>query len=307
MGDAPSENENYGREVISQDQLAELKVRSDARGLMQLGAHLAFIIVTGSLVWHSTDTPWLVPTMFVHGVGLVFLFAPLHETIHRTAFRSRWLNDAVARFCGLVLFLGPDFFRGFHFAHHRHTNLPEHDPELEVKNVDALGGYLYYLSGMSYWIRALSGLSTAALGRVEARFIADAVKPLVVREARVMLAVYLGAVWLVVFQTPTPLLLWLGPLVLAQPLWRGWLLAEHTGCSHNDNIYANTRTINTNPCVRFGLWQMPYHVAHHAYPAIPFHALRRANELIREHSQADDGGYLAFHLAWLRSITTRRG
>ena len=105
--------------------------------------------------------------MFVHGVGLVYLFAPLHETVHRTAFASRWLNDAVAWFCGLVVCLGPEFFRSFHFAHHRYTQIPGKDPELNVKAVDTTRGYLYYMSGISYWIRAFGGLLSAARGRVD--------------------------------------------------------------------------------------------------------------------------------------------
>ncbi len=59
--------------------------------------------------------------MFAHGVALIFLFPPLHETIHRTAFHSRALNDVVAFVIGVLIVLPRECFRAFHFAHHRFT------------------------------------------------------------------------------------------------------------------------------------------------------------------------------------------
>ncbi len=82
---------------------------------------------------------------------LTFLFAPLHEAVHRTAFRSRRLNDAVAWAAGLVLLLPPNWFRAFHFAHHRHTQIEGRDPELEMKRVETWPDYLVHLSGWRYW------------------------------------------------------------------------------------------------------------------------------------------------------------
>ena len=80
------------------------------------------------------------------------------------------------------------------------------------------------------------------------------------------------------------------------------LAALAPGCAENDDIYANTRTTNTNPLMRFLLWQMPYHVAHHAYPGIPFHALKDANALLHGASRHEARGYLAFHSGWWRAI-----
>jgi fatty acid desaturase len=43
----------------------------------------------------------------------------------RTAFKSRRLNRGVAFAAGLFLLLPPNWFRYFHFAHHRHTQDPD--------------------------------------------------------------------------------------------------------------------------------------------------------------------------------------
>lgn len=301
--DAPSEDEDYGRAVIEAATLRELKRRSDAKGLVQLGSHLVFIALTGAMVWAVRETGWVYFAMFVHGIGLVFLFAPLHESVHRTAFKTRGLNDAVARACGFVLCLGPEFYRSFHFAHHRYTQIPGKDPELAVKDISNLKGYLVYLSGWSYWLRAFQGLGRQATGRVEAPFVAPRLKPTIVLEARIALALYGAAGVAVAFGHLAPLLLWFGPMVLAQPVWRAWLLAEHTECANNDVIYENTRTTYTNPVVRWLMWQMSFHAAHHAYPGIPFHALARTDALIKHLDIPAANGYARFHGALVRALS----
>src|SRR5919197_4654009 len=106
-------------QVIGMDELKRLSERSDARGLLQLGGHLTLLVITGWLIYLSLGTIWLWPAMFLHGTVLIFLFAPLHETIHRTAFHSRALNDAVAFVIGVLSALSREWFRAFHFAIHR--------------------------------------------------------------------------------------------------------------------------------------------------------------------------------------------
>src|SRR5215217_5920236 len=110
--------------------LLRLADRSDAKGLAQLACHLGALAAAGALAWSARGTWWQVPTMLLEGIILVFLFAPLHESVHWTAFRRRRLNDAVAWACGALLLLPPAYFRAFHFAHHRHTQDPARDPEL---------------------------------------------------------------------------------------------------------------------------------------------------------------------------------
>src|SRR3546814_7261254 len=108
--------------------------------------------VTGSAVlWAegSWGDSWaLAPALLAHGIVLVFLFAPLHETIHRTAFRRRALNDAVARVAGFLLVLPADYFRAFHLQHHRFTQDRRRDPELAAPPLAGRRAYLWHVSGI---------------------------------------------------------------------------------------------------------------------------------------------------------------
>src|SRR5215813_12904801 len=87
---------------------------SDVAGLIHLTGHGALLAATAALIWLASGSLLLPIALVLHGIVLVFLFAPLHESVHRTAFRSRRLNDAVAWAAGIMLLLPPNWFRAFH-------------------------------------------------------------------------------------------------------------------------------------------------------------------------------------------------
>src|SRR5262249_59005957 len=101
-------------------------------------------------VGSSRSRPWLAAALVLHGIVLSFLFCALHESIHRTAFASRWLNDLVAWVCGVLLVLPPGYFRLYHFAHHRYTQDPTRDPELVVPGPPTLPPYPCRVSPIPY-------------------------------------------------------------------------------------------------------------------------------------------------------------
>jgi fatty acid desaturase len=234
--------------------------------------------------------------MVGHGVLLISLFAPLHESIHWTAFRTRRLNDVVAWGCGAALVLPPAYFRAFHFAHHRHTQDPARDPELAAPKPGTLPEYLWHVSGLPYWRERLVTTLCHARGRVDEPFIAPRARPQVMREARLLLGVYvLGALASTALLSPALLYLWALPALLGQPFLRLYLLAEHTGCPLVSSMLENSRTTRSLAPIRRLAWNMPYHAEHHAYPALPFHALPAAHRLLRSKIAVQAPGYVAVH------------
>jgi fatty acid desaturase len=281
-------------QVIGREELKRLSERSDARGLLRLGGHVALLIITGWLVYSSFETAWLWPALFVHGVVLVFLFAPAHETIHRTAFRSRALNDVVAFAIGVLLVLPREWFRAFHFAHHRFTQETS-DPELAIAKPASVRQFLWCISGLPYWIAGFRALIVRASGTLsEPIYATGRVRASVIREARLVLAIYAVALGLSIAAQSTVLLwYWVIPALLGQPMLRFYLLAEHSGCPRTPDMLENSRTTYTNALVRFLAWNMPFHAEHHAWPSIPFHALPATNELIGGKLRKTAPGYVA--------------
>lgn len=295
-------------EGLDSDTLRRLSHRSDARGFLQLAIHCLVLGATGFLVWTCRGRWWLLPAMLVHGVALNFVFCALHETIHRTAFASRRINDLVAWVAGAILLLPPEFFRAFHFAHHRFTQDPSRDPELSQPAPSTWWAYVWRASGIPNWIRRLTvTLRHAFTGRVTESFVSDAKQHVIVREARTLWICYGTILALsLFFRSTAALIYWILPAMLGQPFLRLYLLAEHTGCALSDNMYVNTRTTYTNAAVRLLAWQMPFHVEHHVFPAVPFHALAQVNAIIRTRIQVSAPGYIAVHAGLIRSFRSSR-
>jgi fatty acid desaturase len=285
----------YAHRGIDRTRLAALNWRSDARGLRQLAGHAVLLLLTGTLLGVALGSWWALPATVLHGAALIALFAPLHETIHRTAFTSRWLNDAIGWLCGLLLVLPPGYFRFFHFAHHRHTQDPLNDPELASPKPATLAQWLVHISGWNYWRAEILGLATHALGRTPEPFLtAPRAAARVVSEARMVLTIYalIGAVAVAVGSW-APLTYWVLPALAGQPFLRFYLLAEHTLCPLVPDMLANSRTTRSNAAIRFLAWNMPYHAEHHAFPSVPFHALPALHRELRADLKVVAPGYIA--------------
>jgi fatty acid desaturase len=279
-------------------------LRSDAAGLRQLALHLALLAATGALVLATRGSLWLLPAMLAHGIVLVFLFCPLHEASHRSAFRSRRLNDAVAWLGGGLLLMAPTWFRHYHMAHHRWTQDPQRDPELETPKPATPAAWAWHVSGLPLWRALAASLVRLAAGRADFAYLPARDRRRAVREARWLLAVYGAiAVTAAAAQSWLPLVLWVGPALLGQPALRLFLLAEHGGCPHVEDMFANTRTTLTNRAMRKLCWNMNLHAEHHAYPSVPFFALPEVHGLVRERLQVTAPGYAAANAEILRGIT----
>jgi fatty acid desaturase len=269
---------------------------SDRAGLTHLAGHVLLLTATGLMIASARGSLFLPVSLMLHGIVLAFLFAPLHEAVHRTAFRSRSLNDAAASIAGFLLLLPPSWFRAFHFAHHRHTQDPARDPELAVPKPRTLRAYLWHVSGLPYWRERIATTVRHACARVDEPFIGARQRPEIVREARLLLGVYLLALLTSIAASSAALLyLWLGPVLLGQPFLRLYLLAEHTGCPLVASMLENSRTTPSLAPIRRLAWNMPYHAEHHAYPALPFHALPAAHRVLKAQIAVQAPGYVAVH------------
>lgn len=281
---------------LSPEEKASLTALSDREGLLHLAGHLALIMVLGGLI--AAQVPGWPLILPLHGIALIFLFTLEHECTHRTPFAKPALNDGVGRACGIVLLLPFEWFRYFHPAHHRWTNIAGKDPELEGAKPATRAQWLWHVSGLPYWIAMARITAALALGRGEAPYLPPSALPRIRAEARVMLALYAvlaaSLIW-----TPFLVWVWIVPVLIGQPVLRLYLLAEHGDCPQVANMFENTRTTFTTALVRFLAWNMPYHTEHHVYPNVPFHRLPALHDLMQDRLRVTAKGYAAFTRAYL--------
>ena len=84
-----------------------LSRRTDTHGLAYFAAHYAAIGLGGWLCWTTFPGPLFLAAFAFQALVTGFLFSPLHECAHGSAFRSRWLNETVLWITGLVYVVPP--------------------------------------------------------------------------------------------------------------------------------------------------------------------------------------------------------
>jgi len=277
---------------------AALTARSDAEGLRHLALHGGAILAVGA--WIALGGPLWWALLPVQGVLIVFLFTLEHEATHKTPFANLRLNEWVGRACGVLLLLPFEWFRYFHLAHHRWTNIPGRDPELEGGRPETRAAWLWHVSGVPYWRAQGRLLWALARGGGAADYLPEAAMARVRAEARWML----GGIAVALILWPGLVWVWIVPVLLGQPVLRLYLLAEHGDCPQVANMFENTRTVLTDRLVRFLAWNMPYHTEHHVYPSVPFHRLPALHHLMRDKLRVTSRGYAAFTRDYL---ARRRG
>lgn len=294
-GSGRSPNQVNPRQILSSAELKILNERSNLKGLIRLAGHLAILAASGYL-WTTNLGNWAaIPALVVYGFGFAAMFAPLHECAHRTAFASNRLNDVVAWLAGLLSFYNSTFYRHYHKWHHRYTQIPGKDPELSDPKPSNLGEYLLELSGLTWWIGKVQGHLCVALGQVkDYPFLPESAYAETSRSVRLQLWTYAAAIAISVAagQPWAVFLYWVLPLAVGQPILRFILLAEHKGCTNDENPLTNTRTTLTLFALKFMMWNMPFHTEHHLYPSIPFHALPNAHEQLRTYFAHIESGYV---------------
>jgi fatty acid desaturase len=293
--------------VLSPAELRSLSGRSNAAGAVRLSIHVALLAGSGWLLAISSGLT-LLPAMLAFGLVQVALFAPAHEATHQTAFASRRTNLIVGWLAASPSLLNLQFYTAFHFAHHRHTQIPGQDPELDMAVPDDLAGYVWRILGVPYWRLRLLVIADTWRGDLSRYpYVTAQAEPSIIRSVRGMTLVLAGGsvVSGVLFGWSTPFVFWTLPQLLCQPFLRAYVLAEHTGCTNDTNGLTNTRTTLTNVAVRLLMWNMPYHAEHHLYPSIPFHHLSDAHARIRDRLAFNQRGYLRWHNDILRTLVMR--
>ena len=292
-------------DLVGAARIAELSQLRDGPGLVRLASHLGLICACAVAV--ALTEGWVrLLFQFLLGVPLVFLFTLLHETIHRTPFRTGWLNDLLGMLIGAFIFVPALWFRYFHLAHHRHTQDPEQDPELGHPPPRTRLQYCIHLSGLHLWTGMAKTIVGIAFGSACPAFVPQRAESRVRWEARAHLSAYITIATACFLSTWTePLEYWLTPMLLAQPVLRAYLLAEHTACPMVPDMLRNTRTTYTHRAIRWLAWEMPWHTAHHAAPTVPFHRLRDLTRDIEHHIGTTADGFPDAHRQILTDMMRR--
>ncbi len=272
---------------IPRKEMKQLMQRSDGPAIRDTLLWIALILGSaGGAIWFW-GTWWCVPFFFVYGV----LYGSSsdsrwHECGHGTAFRTRWMNDAVYQVASFMLMRNPVNWRWSHARHHTDTIIVGRDAEIAVMRPPDLLRAVLAFTGILDFRYALPGLVRNAFGNLSAdekSYIPETEWPKAVAAARWHVAVYAATIALAAYTWSfLPLMLIGLPRIYGS--WHMVMtgLLQHIGLADNVTDHRlNSRTVLMNPVSRWIYWNMNYHVEHHMFPMVPYHALPKLHDMIK--------------------------
>jgi fatty acid desaturase len=299
--------ENFDpRQLVDRATLGQLMKRRDGPAALRLAVHLGlFIGAVAALAWAGFSLPWWLraPGIVVLAFLIFTLYAPLHEATHLSAFASRRANQVVAWVTGVIYGYSPGVHTDFHFEHHRHTNHAE-DPEkglslptdlpLRTPLLLVLIGVLGVLPPLHSVALALA--PTSSWDRLEAGWTRPEKRARLKRECGLVALIWLGGGVATALVHPTLALDLALAILLARTMHAVVTISEHEGMPVEGHQLERTRSVRSNPVLRWFWWNMNFHSEHHAWPAVPFHQLPELHRLVAGRGVHIERSYLRFYL-----------
>lgn len=276
----------YHTEIPRED-IKALMQRSDGPAIRDTIIWLGSMAVCGALGIYFWGSWYAVPFFIVYGV----LYGSAsdsrwHECGHGTAFRTRWMNNVVYQIACFMIMRNPARWRWSHARHHSDTIIVGADPEIVLMRPPVVTRAFFNLFGIPDVFNAMQQMVLNSLGILDAEdaiFIPQPQQSKVFSVARVWLAIYVTtlavAIWM---ESILPLM-----LIGLPRLYGAWHhvicgVMQHAGLAEDVLDYRlNSRTVYMNPISRFIYWNMNYHVEHHMFPMVPYHALPMLHEKIK--------------------------
>jgi len=288
--------------------MKELMTRRDWPAVRDTTIWLVALVSSGSLAYFACGSIWAVPCFIVYGV----LYGSCgdsrwHECGHGTAFRSRWLNVLIYHFAAFLILRNGILWRWSHSRHHTDTIIVGRDPEIAAPRPPNLLGVvldLLYLRTGAAELRRMIRHVCGIMSPDERDFVPDSERWKVFLEARIQFAVLCAAaICSVLIRSLMPL------MFIGLPTFYGaWMdlvvfaYMQHAGLAEDVTDHRlNTRTVYLNPIFRFVYWNMNYHVEHPMFPMVPYHALPKLHQVIKDDCPPAYSGVIS---AWREIVPT---
>ncbi len=290
--------------------LKELNARRDGPGLRYLATWIALLIGFGALIAVTRGSGWIWLALIPYAIILMVpAYALSHETGHKTAFKTKWLNEIVFYLASWLYGEEPIHRRYSHANHHQMTWHAGKDSQMPFDTPMGLGGWLLEASSLGL-LRFHGEVTIRLLLRRPSRIMQDVIPDnlfpaaqrnqalFVLGYALVLLPLFFSQYWTLWF-----LIL---PRFIGAPVMMIFTILQHAELQENDpDIRKSTRSFRGSWWASFLYMNMENHVEHHLYSSIPFHALPKLkNELDGQVPKADPG-FLRSSLDVL-SVVTRR-
>lgn len=272
---------------ISRKKMKELMRRTDGPAIRDTAFWFALLAGTGIVAYWAWGTWWAVPAFFLYAT---FYASPAdsrwHECGHGTAFKTPWMNEALYQIASFMALRPATPWRWSHTRHHTDTYIIGRDPEIATPRPPVwrvlLSEYARLTSGPND-IKKMIMHTFGVIEKEEKEYIPLSEYRKTFWEARVYMLILVAVIAACFyFGSILPALFIVLPTFYGYALALSFGLTQHIGL--NEDVLdhrLNTRTVYMNPFFRFLYWNMNYHIEHHMFPMVPYHALPALHEEIK--------------------------
>jgi len=272
---------------IPRKDMKELMKRSDGPAIRDTAIWLAALVLSAAGGIWFWGTWWCVPFFFVYGV----LYGSStdsrwHECGHGTAFRTQWMNDAVYQIACFMIMRNPVTWRWSHTRHHTDTIIVGRDPEIAAPRPPSILKIvlnIFMLKSSQVAIRKLFVHAAGRLTAEEETFIPEMERWKVFLVARIYLAIFAAVIAACLALGSILPAMYVGlPTLYGGGMVLFFGLTQHAGLAEDVLDHRlNSRTVYMTPVFRFLYWNMNYHVEHHMFPMVPYHALPKLHAAMK--------------------------
>jgi fatty acid desaturase len=287
---------------IPRKQMKELMRRTDGPAIRDTLIWFAVLGALGTLLYQTWGTWWAVPVFLVYSIFYGSCGdSRWHECGHGTAFKTPWMNKAIYYLASFLVLRNGTLWRWSHTRHHTDTIVVGRDPEIAVMrppSFERIFLNLFYLQDGRVQLGRIARFTLGIMNEEEKDFVPESERWKAFLEARIQAAVLVGVVvWCIVIGSVMPAFL------IGLPTFFGtWMdvilfgFTQHAGLAEDVVDHRlNCRTVYMNPVFRFIYWNMNYHLEHHMFPMVPYHALPRLHDAMKDDTPPAYDGVIA---AW---------
>ncbi len=234
---------------------------------------------------------------------------PWHGLPHPLDKRSIVLDFIVYLISSFIYCEEHCFRRYTHASHHTHTYHRGLDAQIPFKEPLTVVGWLNAISGLGLLVDDICAFFRNATGNFAQLTLACTPRnelPKLQRNARIYLVLYAGLG--VAIYSGADFLLWyfVLPRLLGGLVMGCFVILQHLEMTEDQmDIRESTRSFSTNALARFLYMNMNYHIEHHLYPTVPFHALAELNAAIRNQLPDPDPGLCLMNWWGLKTAIKR--
>ena len=298
---ASDERIEWYRSPIDKDTLRELTEKTDLFALVHILLNLALYAATATLAFTAYRyCHWSLffLAFYIHCMFVNFFYSPLHEMVHSTPFKTKWLNEGFIKICGFIIFANYVFIRNSHMHHHRVTVYYKRDLEIPSPRIYQRWHWLFFWTFMPVNLCLVPGFFSSvrtmlrhACGKLEGDLEHHIFPDPQAKEcqkmftcARITVAIHIVLITLFLSLGLWPLILIINfPVFFAAGFGQLCGMTQHTALIHSiPDFRLCCRTMYINPFLRFLYWNMNYHVEHHMYAAVPYYRLPRLRQAIQD-------------------------